>query len=93
MDEVGAVNKARGKLERRRQEAYRARAAATVKIQRWYRQCREAKRGVRSPPDDNGVSCQRCTEESFTDTTSTTLSIASEQESRGDLFKILLPTT
>lgn len=93
MDEAGAVNKARDKLERRRQEAYRARAAATVKIQRWYRRCRDARRGVRSPLDDNNISYQQSTEESFTESTSATLSIASEQESRGDCLNFILPWT
>ena len=48
MDDAGAVGVARERLERKRQEAYRSRAAATVKIQRWYRQCRESRGGVRS---------------------------------------------
>lgn len=91
MDEKGAVNRARGELERRRQEAYRVRAAATVKIQRWYRQRRASR--ARTQTKDGGVrsldSLQLPTEESCAESTSTTLSTVSHQEEiEGDLHTL-----
>lgn len=90
MDERGAVSRARGELERRRQEAYRARAAATVKIQRWYRQRRAirtripANHGDASVHTDPGL--QLPAEESCTGSTSmsVTLITTSQQEIQGD---------
>ena len=89
MDETGAVDVARGKLERRRQEAYKARAAATVKIQRWYRRCLAKKNSVRSRAgyehlSDGYISNQPSTEESYIESRSATISFVSEQESDGD---------
>ena len=80
------MNRARGELERRRQEAYRARATATVKIQRWYRQ----RRAIRARTLTNGDASVRNlpAEESCTGSTSTsaTLTTISQQEIQGDFF-------
>ena len=88
MDERGAVNRARGELERRRQEAYRARAAATIKIQRWYRQ----RRAIRArTPTNGGASMQHHpselpAEESRAGSTNTspTLITISQEEIQGN---------
>lgn len=84
------MNRARGELERRRQEAYRARAAATLKIQRWYRQHRAIR--ARIPTNDDAASVRNPlelpAEESRTCTgstsTSATLITTSQQEIQGD---------
>ena len=103
MEVRGSVNRARGELERRRQEAHRARAAATLKIQRWYRQ-QLANRARTSTNHANGdgrsleskidshlqpPSIQLPTEESCAESNSATLSTIS-QESQGNLLAILL---
>lgn len=95
MDETGAVGVAREKLERRRQEAYKARAAATVTIQRWYRRYRLRKGRIYSQPlyeprhclDDNHqvLSQPSSEQESCTASNSTAISNLSEQENQGEL--------
>jgi hypothetical protein len=90
MDERGAVNRARGELERRRQEAYRARDAATIKIQRWYRERRAIR--ARPPTIANGdASMQHIelpAEESHSGSTSTsaTLLTISQEEFQGNFL-------
>ena len=91
MDETapgGAVDRVRGELDRRRQEAYRIRAAATVKIQRWYRRRRGAGtiNGASSESSENAnVTIQSSVEEPYTEESkSATLSTVSEEESQGD---------
>lgn len=84
------MNRARGELGRRRQEAYRARAAATLKIQRWYRQRRAIR--ARTPTNDDAAGVRNPlelpAEESRTCTgstsTSATLITTSQQEIPGD---------
>ena len=88
MEERGAVSRARGELERRRQEAYKVRAAATIKIQRWYRQRRaSASRACAREviaTDDGGVRSPSNT--SSLGTKSTTLdTISHHNEARGNL--------
>lgn len=84
-DGAGAVGVARERLEKRRQEAYRARAAATVKIQRWYRRLRASHRGARRVDVKDSASNQLSPEESYTETatSASTSSAVSRQESRG----------
>ena len=84
-DGAGAVGVARERLEKRRQEAYRARAAATVKIQRWYRRHRTSHRGARRVDVQDSASNQLSPEQSRTESTTSasSSSAVSGQESRG----------